>query len=155
MSRGPCALGLVGVAGSLIALATVGYAQRLEMKVISVYATDRGSCDPSILPLRARLRRLVGYNAFQVVREEERLVSYRSPVAFSLPGGRSLHVLPKGMDDERVMMQVRLLDGRRRLVDTHVRLRNQGTVAFGVGRDGRASDEGALIILLRAGELKQ
>jgi hypothetical protein len=57
------------------------------------------------------------------------------------------------MDDQSVMMQVRLLDGRKRLVDTHVRLQNGGTMAFGVGRDGRAGDgDGALVILLRAGE---
>src|SRR5262249_61609288 len=68
---------------------------------------------------------------------------------FDLGGGHKLVLLPKGMEDQRVMMQVRLLDGRRRLVDTNVRLVNGGTMVFGVGRDARGGD-GALLILLRA-----
>ena len=47
------------------------------------------------------------------------------------------------------MMQVRLLEGRRRLVDTNVRLVNGGTMVFGVGRDARGGD-GAVLILLHA-----
>jgi len=117
---------------------------------MTVHATEHGDSDAALAPLRPRLRRLVGYRAFRVVQEERRQCVWRSDVAFALPGGRSLQLLPKGMDDETVMMQVRLLDGRRRLVDTHVRLRNGGTMAFGMGHDGRVGDsDGALVILLR------
>ena len=57
--------------------------------------------------------------------------------------------MPKGMQDEAVVMQVRLLDGRRRLVDTDVRLRNRGTMLLGVGHQAGRAD-GALIIMLKA-----
>jgi len=60
-------------------------------------------------------------------------------------------VMPKGMRDQSVVMQVKLLDRRRPLIDTDVRLQNRGVMLFGVGRDANAAD-GALIIMLRAEE---
>jgi len=60
-----------------------------------------------------------------------------------------LHVVPKGMRDQAVVMSVKLMDGSRALVDTDVRLQNRGVMLFGVGQDARAA-EGALIIMLRA-----
>jgi len=56
--------------------------------------------------------------------------------------------VPRSLSDDAVIMQVRLLDGRRRLVNTNVRLRNRGTMMFGVGRDPRG--DGSLIVLLKA-----
>jgi len=68
---------------------------------------------------------------------------------FAIPGGRMLHVVPKAMRDQAVVMSVKLMDGSRALVDTDVRLQNRGVMLFGVGQDSRAA-EGALIIMLRA-----
>jgi hypothetical protein len=53
------------------------------------------------------------------------------------------------MRDQAVVMQVQLLDGRRSLVDTDVRLQNRGVMLFGVAQDAGAAG-GALIIMLRA-----
>jgi hypothetical protein len=53
------------------------------------------------------------------------------------------------MVNDVVKMQVRLLEGRRRLVDTKVGVANGGTMMFGVGRDRHLGDD-ALIILLKA-----
>jgi hypothetical protein len=154
---GVVALGLV----SALAMATP--AESLEVRVVAVRAFDRGPSDKDLMPLRARLRRLVGYRAFQVVQSEQRQCAWRAEEEFALPGGRWLHLLPKGMNEQAVMMQVRLLDGRRRLVDTHVRLNNRGTIFLGVPRSGRdigappagqdgQPSPGALLILIRAEE---
>src|SRR5439155_1661621 len=92
--------------------------------------------------------RLAGYRSFQIVREERRRCAWETSEEFALPGGRLLHVLPKGMRDQAVVMQVKLTDGSRALVDTRVRLQNRGVMLFGVDQDRRAA-EGALIIMLR------
>ena len=76
---------------------------------------------------------------------------WRSQEAFLLPDGRLLHVVPKAMRDETVVMQVQLLDGRRSLMDTDVRLQNRGVMLFGVDRDASTS-RGALIVILKAEE---
>ncbi|HXJ35210.1 MAG TPA: hypothetical protein VMS22_14355 [Candidatus Eisenbacteria bacterium] len=124
-------------------------ADPLQIQVTSVRAAESGPSDPQLVSLRPRLRRLVGYRAFQIVNQEVRTCDWRSEARFALPGGRHLQLLPKGADDDVVNMQVRLLEGRRRLVDTNVRVVSGGTMMFGVGRDPRIGDS-ALIILLKA-----
>jgi hypothetical protein len=140
---------LAAFTGGLLLLPGAAGAQNLAVQVTTVRAAERGPCDPQLEALRPRLRRLAGYRAYQLVGDQQRRVSWRITEAFDLGDGRTLVLLPKGMEDQRVMMQVRLLDGRRRLVDTNVRLVNGGTMVFGVGRDARAGN-GALLILLRA-----
>jgi hypothetical protein len=140
---------LLGVACLLLPVA----ASALDVQVISVHASESGPTDAALDALRPRLRRLAGYRAFRVVRTERRQCQWHNPEQFTLPGGRSLQLVPRGMEQQAVLMQVRLLAGRHRLVDTNVRLRNRGTMLFGVGRDGRAGEgSGALIVVLRAEE---
>jgi hypothetical protein len=128
-------------------------AAALDVQVISVHASESGPTDASLGALRPRLRRLAGYRAFRVVRSERRQCQWHSPEQFALPGGRSLQLVPRGIEQQAVLMQVRLLDGRHRLVDTNVRLRNRGTMLFGVGQDGRGGEgSGALIVVLQAEE---
>lgn len=124
-------------------------AAALEIEVTSVRATESGPSDPELVALRPRLRRLVGYRAFQIVGHEVRHCDWHNETRFTIPGGRHLQLLPKGYDDDVVKMEVRLLEGRRRLVDTNVRVMKGGTMMFGVGRVASAGDD-ALIILLKA-----
>jgi hypothetical protein len=137
------------VVTALLLIAAGAHAQALNIYVTTVRAADSGPCDPQLEAMRPRLRKLAGYRAYQLVGEQQRRVAWRNTEEFDLGDGRSLVLLPKGMADERVMMQVRLLEGRRRLVDTNVRLVNGGTMVFGLGRDARTAD-GATLILLRA-----
>jgi hypothetical protein len=129
--------------------ATAGRA--LDVEITTVRATATGPSDARLLELRPRLRRLVGYRSFQVVGTERRTCAWRTGAAFVIPGGRLLHVVPKMMSDQAVVMQVRLVDGPRALVDTDVRLQNRGVMLFGVDEDGQVSGE-ALIIMLKAEE---
>ena len=144
MTRAVVAFGLFGAA-----LPFGAAASGMEVQVVSVRAAERGPSDSELQPLRARLRKLVGYRFYRVVQQERRLCTWRNPEEFMIPGGRSLRIMPKGMRDEAVTMQVRLLDGRRRLIDTDVRLRNRGTMLLGVGPQTGPAD-GVLIIMLKA-----
>ena len=132
-----------------IAVAEASTLDGLRIQVTAVRAAESGPSDPLLVSLRPRLRRLVGYRAFQIVTREERPCDWRAEARFVLPGDRQLQLLPKSIDDGVVRMQVRLLEGRRRLVDTNVGVMNGGTMMFGVGRDPRIGDD-ALIILLKA-----
>ena len=145
MTRMAVALGLLAAAVPIAAAVALG----MEVQVVSVRAEERGPSDVELQPVRARLRRLVGYRSFRVVQQERRQCTWRNPEEFVIPGGRSLRIMPKGLHNEAVMMQIRLFDGRRRLVDTDVRLRNRGTMLLGVGHQAGRAD-GALIIMLKA-----
>jgi hypothetical protein len=142
---------VLGVALAAVSAATAvaGQPETLRIEVTSVRAAGSGPSDPQLIALRPRLRRLVGYRAFQIISREARPCDFRTEVRFALPGDRKLQLLPKSIDDDVVRMQVRLLEGRRRLVDTNVGVINGGTMIFGVGRDPRMGDD-ALLILLKA-----
>ena len=142
------ALGVALVASATLAQASPPDALRVQ--VTAVRAAESGPSDPLLVSLKPRLRRLVGYRAFQIVSREERACEWRSEARFVLPGDRKLQLLPKGVDQgDVVKLQVRLLEGKRRLVDTNVGVQNGGTMLFGVGRDPRMGDD-ALIIVLKA-----
>ena len=141
------ALGVALVASATLAQASPPDALRVQ--VTAVRAAESGPSDPQLVSLKPRLRRLVGYRAFQIVSREDRQCEWRSEARFVLPGGRKLQLLPKTFDQDVVKMQVRLLEGKRRLVDTNVGVVNGGTMLFGVGRDPRLGDD-ALIIVLKA-----
>jgi len=135
--------------GWVVAAAAAAHA--VQVQITTVRATEHGPSDAQLVDLRPRLRRLVGYRSFQVVREERRQCAWQTVEAFKIPGGHLLSVEPKGMREQAVVMQVKLLDRRRPLIDTDVRLQNRGVMLFGVGHDANAAD-GALIIMLRAEE---
>jgi len=142
---------LAAVAGGFLLLPVAGAEVKppLAVQITTVRATEDGTCDPQLEGMRLRLRKLAGYRGYQLLGDERRRVAWRETEEFDLGEGRSMLLLPKGMDDQRIVMQVRLLEGRRRLVDTNVRLINGGTMVFGVGRDARGGN-GAVLILLHA-----
>jgi len=129
---------------------TVGHGLALEVQITAVEASYEGPSDPRLMPLRPRLRRLVGYRAFRVLQEERRNCQWRAPAAFALPGGRLVQIMPKGMRADEVMMHVQVIHGPRALVDTDLRLQNKGVMLIGVDDD--LQDPGVLLIMLRAEE---
>jgi hypothetical protein len=142
-------LGAAAVTAATLVLGPAAAA--LDVQVTAVRASEEGPSDARLLQLRPRLRRLVGYRSYRILHEESRRCAWRNGEAFTIPGGTLLHVVPKGMRDQEVMMQVRLMAGPRALVDTDVRLQNRGVLLLGVDQDGRATG-GALLIMLKAEE---
>lgn len=146
----------LGVALVVAFAASTAIAGSLAVEVATVRATPGGPRDldpqdPLAVFLRRHLKRFTEYRGYTVVQREGRPCAWRSEHAFLLPGGRSLEIVPKGMEHQVVMMQVRLLDGHKRLVDTHVRLPNRGRLVFGMGESAGDGD-GAMFVVLRAGD---
>ena len=114
MTRDACPAMLGLAAGALVLLAAA-HALALEVQITTVRASEHGPSDAQLIDLRPRLRRLVGYRSFQVVGKERRRCAWQTSEAFAIPGGRMLHVVPKGMRDQAVVMSVKLMDGSRAL----------------------------------------
>lgn len=142
---------LIGAAAVSYVIAAAALCQAVDVQITTVRALEHGPSDAQLIALRPRLRRLVGYRSFQVIGQERRRCAWQEREAFDIPGGRLLHVQPKTMRDQAVVMRVALLDGQRTLIDTDVRLQNRGVMLFGVDTDSHVAD-GALIIMLKAEE---
>lgn len=120
----------------------------VRIQVMAITASHAGPCDPRVAFLRPRLRRVVNYRSFRLINDVQRDVLWQDTAAFPLDAATRLLLLPKGRERGEVLLQVRLLQGRRSLVDTVVRLRNRGYMVFGVERDPNAEE--ALLVVLRA-----
>lgn len=143
-------LAVLGVAtAAVMGLGAAAVAGELVVQITIVRASESGPSDAQLVQFRPRLRRLVGYRSYRVIQDERRRCSWGNREAFPIPGGRLLHVVPKGMREEAVLMQIQLLEGPRALVDTDVRLQNRGVMLFGVSQ-GVPPGEGPLIIMVRA-----
>ena len=143
--------GLIGAAAVSYVIAAAAVCRAVDVQITTVRALEHGPSDAQLVALRPRLRRLVGYRSFQVIGQERRRCTWQEREAFDIPGGRLLHVEPRGMRDQAVVMRVALVEGERTLIDTDVRLQNRGVMLFGVDTDSRVPD-GALIIMLKAEE---
>jgi hypothetical protein len=131
-------------------VAEAALAEDVVLQVVTVKAAERGETDPELRTLRPRLRKLVGYRSYRMVNDQQRGCTWQVPQQFNLPGGRVLLLRPERLSDQHVVMQVHLLQGDERLVDTDVQLRNQGVMFLAMGRNGLTND-GALLIMLKAG----
>jgi hypothetical protein len=142
-------LAALGVVAAVVGVGGAVLAGELQVQITTVRASEHGPSDAQLIQFRPRLRRLVGYRSYRVIQDERRRCSWGTREAFIIPGGRLLRVVPKGMRDEAVMMQLQLVQGARALVDTDVRLQNRGVMLVSVNRD-QGADGGALIIMIRA-----
>lgn len=97
------------------------------------------------------IRRQLGafrYKSYRLVQEERRRVGWGTQADFALPGGRMLQVVPKQFEDERIALQVIIMEGTSPtpLMNTALSIKNHGTLFFG----GRRHQEGTLIIRIGA-----
>ena len=67
-------------------------------------------------------------------------------IAFTLPGGKTLHVQPRAIDGDMIAMEIVLFDGTRPMMTTDLKLRNNGTLIVG----GPRYERGMMIISIGA-----
>jgi hypothetical protein len=121
--------------------------EAVEVRIDTVLATNSGQeTDQRLMRMRRQFRSF-RYSSFRLIQAESRRVAWGIPVEFALPGGRALEVLPQEYKDDWVGLRVRLLAVGGALMETRLRLRNQGTILLG----GPKHDQGVLIISITAG----
>jgi len=118
--------------------------EAVELRIETVLASNINSdFDPRLEEIRNQLVPF-RYKSYRLVQEERRRVSWGTLADFTLPGARMLQVMPKQFQDERVALQVILMEGASPtpLLSTALSIKNHGTLFFG----GRRHQAGTLII---------
>jgi len=120
---------------------------RVIIQMGTVRATNtREYFDAQLASMRRQFQNLFRFTSYQLLKEENRSVGWGDLAGFDVPGGRYLQVVPKSESNDRVSLNVRLLQDSRLLINTDFTLRNQGTILVGGPRD----EEGVLIIWIGA-----
>jgi len=148
--------GILTVAGAMIlSVGAVGLVwagppaspPKIGFRVDSVVASDTNEgMDPQLTPMAPRLHSLFNYTTFHLVNHQEQQTPMGALILFNLPGGRILHVQPRGIDGDMIVMEMTLFQGEQPLMTTELKLRNHGVLMVG----GPRYEEGMLILSISA-----
>lgn len=136
------------VAGVLMVASLVFAGDTVELRIETVLASNSSPYfDNRLDDIRGPLVAF-RYKSYRLVQEERRRVGWGKQADFTLPGGRMLQVVPKQFADERIALQVIIMEGTSPtpLMNTALSIKNHGTLFFG----GRRHQEGTLIIRIGA-----
>ena len=114
----------------------------VQLRIGTILATNESdNFDPKLSKMKNQLE-VIKYRSYRLLKEDVQKVPWQAPVVFEIPGGRSLLVIPQEYRNNRLSLQVRLLEGDKPLLDTTVRLRNRGNFLLG----GPPHEGGVLIL---------
>jgi len=140
----------------IIAITTFGtqglpYAQTASKQVYvyidSVMAADTNEgTDPRLGGMDKKLRGLFGFSTYSLIGHNEGQTDCGKMIAFTLPGGKILHVQPRAIDADMIAMEIVLFDGTRPMMTTDLKLKNNGTLIVG----GPRYEQGMMIISIGA-----
>jgi hypothetical protein len=151
MSLRPGSLTFLIVVISVFGQAGVTGAQSTP-KLVNVYVdsvmaadTNEGT-DPRLAPMGQKLRGLFGFSTYSLIGHNEGETDCGKMIAFTLPGGKILHVQPRAIDGDMIAMEIVLFDGTRPMMTTDLKLKNNGTLIVG----GPRYEQGMMIISIGA-----
>ncbi len=137
-------LALLCLMGTLTWVLQAAAGDMVEVRIDTVLATNASQDFDNRLGDMRRQLSAFRFSSYRLVQEERRQVGWGKQADFFLPGGRFLQVVPKEYVNERIALQVMLLEGSTptSLMSTQVRMPNPGSLFIG----GRSYQEGTLII---------
>ncbi len=121
--------------GAFAATAFAHDARRaVRIKVESVLAANTAEgMDQRIArtPMAERLQSLFEFSTYRLIAKQEQNTVCGRMVAFTLPGGRILHIAPRAIEDGMIAMELILFDGARPIMSTDLKLMNHGMLIVG------------------------
>jgi hypothetical protein len=121
--------------------------KQVTVYIDSVMAADTNEgTDPRLAPMGPKLRGLFGFSTYSLIGHNEGETDCGKMIAFTLPGGKILHVQPRAIDGDMIAMEIVLFDGTRPMMTTDLKLKNNGTLIVG----GPRYEQGMMIISIGA-----
>jgi hypothetical protein len=154
MTLRPGSLSFLIIAITAFGTLGVSYAQEAPRPVKQVYVyidsvmaadTNEGT-DPRLAPMGKKLQGLFGFSTYSLIGHDEGETNCGKMIAFTLPGGKILHVQPRAIDGDMIAMEIVLFDGTRPMMTTDLKLKNNGTLIVG----GPRYEQGMMIISIGA-----
>jgi hypothetical protein len=119
----------------------------IRIRVDSVLGANTGKGMDAQLAstvIGSRLKALFEYSTYQLVQHQQQQTHCGRMVAFQIPGGRILHIVPRAVVDNMISMELVLFEGTRPLMTTDLKLMNHAVLIVG----GPRYHQGMLITLI-------
>jgi hypothetical protein len=122
--------------------------RQVKVTIDSVMAADTNEgIDPRLASMTPRLHTLpFSYSTYRLLKSERKNTSCGKMIAFTLPGGRILHVAPHRVVGDMIVMELVLFQGDRPEMSTELKLPNHAFLILG----GPRYAQGMLIVFIRA-----
>lgn len=151
MSRSPLSCALLVVAALLAAGAGDAAAQAgpcpVAVHILCVLASNtHEGTDTRLATVAHQLESSFHFTTYRLVSSQQAETRCGRTMVFTLPGGRILHVEPRGIDGNMITMQILLFQGERLIMATDVKMTNHGTLMVG----GMRYEQGMLITSIAA-----
>jgi hypothetical protein len=123
-------------------------AHQVIVSIDSVMAADTNEgIDKRLAAMTSRLRTLpFSYSTYRLVNSERQKANCGQTIAFTLPGGRILHVAPRRIVGDMIAMELILFQGERPEMSTELKLPNHAFLILG----GPRYEQGMLIVFIKA-----
>ncbi|HEX7406269.1 MAG TPA: hypothetical protein VF515_01345 [Candidatus Binatia bacterium] len=139
--------GLAAAQGNVAVPTSAPHTNSVEVRIGAVLASNTGKeFDQRLASMQRQFSTLFAYSSYRLVKEQHQQVAWGERVAFDIPGGRYVVVIPKEFKNDRVLMKVMLIEGTRPIVDTALSLRDHATFLVG----GPREHDGVLILSIGA-----
>jgi len=115
-----------------------------EVRIILASNSDQGF-DPRLLDLKKDLLSL-NYMSFQLIDQTGLSLNRGQSGKVPIPGRRVMELTPTGLEQGKIVMQVRIGEGGSSLLKTQIRIANHGTVIIG----GPSFQSGFIVLAITA-----
>jgi hypothetical protein len=114
----------------------------INITVKSILASEKGtSVDPRLKGLVKELQSVFRYSSYEYLGEKGVNISLNNKSVVTLPGQRVMNIYAEGVEGDRVVLEIELLNNNNRIAQTSIKLRNNSSFTIG----GQGYKEGYLL----------
>ncbi len=115
----------------------------INLSVKTILASQKpGQSDPNLKSFKDGMKDIFGYSSYKLLSRDNLKLNQNSSGRISLPGNRSMKITSKGIDGNRVTLQVEIFRDNKQIFQTVVGLLNDSEVTVG----GPKHEDGNLLI---------
>ncbi len=113
-----------------------------DIKVIHATIVGPQQFDSRLNPILHELKSVFKYTSYKLLKEQRVNLHFNQEGRVSLPGNRTLLILPSDADGKRICYQINIQKNNHSIFQTQVMLKNNSSITIG----GPELDSGALLI---------
>ena len=104
----------------------------INITVKTILASGKGnSVDPRLQGFVRELQSVFRYSSYEFLGEKDLRLSSNNKVAVSLPEQRTMNISARGIEGNRVVLEIEILKNNARIFQTVIKLRNNSSVTIG------------------------
>ena len=104
----------------------------INITVKTILASGKGnSVDPKLKGLVRELQSVFRYSSYEFIGEKKLRISINKKGVVNLPGQRVMNIVASGIEGSRVVLEIEILENKRRVFQTVTKLNNNKSFTMG------------------------